>query len=230
MRNGDRDSKGTRIYAEREFREESQVLVATESAGEGINLQFCWLMMINYDIPWNPVRLEQCMGRIHRYGQEHDCLIFKMTIGDITHLGRTWVLPHPERTQFSRMVRDDEIERIAMDKAVEHERSRGWQPEDVSAEDRGFDILSRNPVSGDVRFIEVKGRAAIGEIAHTKNEYETASRLRKDFWLYVVFNCAFTPELHLIQDPVQLGWKPIVKINHYHVDAEVILQKGMKNE
>ena len=51
------------------------MLVATEAAGEGINLQFCWLM-INYDIPWNPVRLEQRMGRIHRYGQEKDCLIF----------------------------------------------------------------------------------------------------------------------------------------------------------
>jgi superfamily II DNA/RNA helicase len=72
---GDRDSPGTRIYAEREFREDCQVLVATEAAGEGINLQFCWLM-INYDIPWNPVRLEQRMGRIHRYGQLKDCLIF----------------------------------------------------------------------------------------------------------------------------------------------------------
>ena len=50
-------------------------MVATEAAGEGINLQFCWFM-INYDIPWNPVRLEQRMGRIHRYGQEKDCLIF----------------------------------------------------------------------------------------------------------------------------------------------------------
>src|SRR6202163_5007904 len=75
MKIGDRDTPGTRIYAEREFREEAQVLVATEAAGEGINLQFCWFM-VNYDIPWNPVRLEQRMGRIHRYGQEHDCLIF----------------------------------------------------------------------------------------------------------------------------------------------------------
>src|SRR5439155_11200106 len=63
------------IWAEREFRENAQVLVATEAAGEGINLQFCWLM-VNYDIPWNPVRLEQRVGRIHRYGQEHDCLVF----------------------------------------------------------------------------------------------------------------------------------------------------------
>ena len=75
MKIGDRDTPGSRIYAERAFREDCQVMVATEAAGEGINLQFCWLM-INYDIPWNPVRLEQRMGRIHRYGQEKDCLIF----------------------------------------------------------------------------------------------------------------------------------------------------------
>lgn len=75
MKIGDRDTPGTRIYAEREFKEACQVMVATEAAGEGINLQFCWFM-INYDIPWNPVRLEQRMGRIHRYGQEKDCLIF----------------------------------------------------------------------------------------------------------------------------------------------------------
>ncbi len=74
MKIGDRDTPGTRIYSEREFREQAQVLAATEAAGEGINLQFCWFM-INFDIPWNPVRLEQRMGRIHRYGQEHDCLI-----------------------------------------------------------------------------------------------------------------------------------------------------------
>ncbi len=75
MKIGDRDTPGTRFFAEREFRQSVQVLVATEAAGEGINLQLCWLM-INYDIPWNPVRLEQRMGRIHRYGQEKNCLIF----------------------------------------------------------------------------------------------------------------------------------------------------------
>lgn len=76
MKVGDRNTPGSRIYAEKEFKETAQILVATEAAGEGINLQFCWLM-INYDIPWNPNRLEQRMGRIHRYGQEKDCLICK---------------------------------------------------------------------------------------------------------------------------------------------------------
>jgi SNF2 family DNA or RNA helicase len=43
--------------------------------GEGINLQFCWLM-VNYDVPWNPMRLEHRMGRIHRYGQTLDSQVF----------------------------------------------------------------------------------------------------------------------------------------------------------
>ena len=86
MKIGDRDTPGSRIYAEREFKEDCQVLVATEAAGEGINLQFCWLM-VNYDIPWNPVRLEQRMGRIHRYGQEKDCLILNF-VAPATREGR----------------------------------------------------------------------------------------------------------------------------------------------
>ena len=86
MKIGDRDTPGSRIYAEREFRESAQILVATEAAGEGINLQFC-SQMINYDIPWNPVRLEQRVGRIHRYGQEHDCIIFNF-VAQNTREGR----------------------------------------------------------------------------------------------------------------------------------------------
>ena len=76
MKPGARDAPGTRLYAEQQFRDGAiQVLVATEAAGEGINLQCCHILF-NYDIPWNPNRLEQRMGRIHRYGQHHDCLIF----------------------------------------------------------------------------------------------------------------------------------------------------------
>ncbi len=76
MKPGSRDEPGTRLYAEQQFREGTiQVLVATEAAGEGINLQVCNILF-NYDIPWNPNRLEQRMGRIHRYGQRKDCLIF----------------------------------------------------------------------------------------------------------------------------------------------------------
>ena len=59
----------------------ARYLVATDAAGEGINLQFAWLM-INYDVPWNPARLEQRLGRIHRYGQTHDpVFIFNLVAG-----------------------------------------------------------------------------------------------------------------------------------------------------
>ena len=76
MRPGSRDEVGSRLYTEQQFRDgHIQVLVATEAAGEGINLQCCHILF-NYDIPWNPNRLEQRMGRIHRYGQRFDCLIF----------------------------------------------------------------------------------------------------------------------------------------------------------
>jgi len=76
MRVGSRDEPGSRLFVEQQFRDGNiQVLVATEAAGEGINLQVCHILF-NYDIPWNPNRLEQRMGRIHRYGQTQDCLIF----------------------------------------------------------------------------------------------------------------------------------------------------------
>jgi len=75
-----------RVSAEKVFKNQTQVMVATEAAGEGINLQFCNLM-INYDIPWNPNRLEQRMGRIHRYGQQKDVFIFNLVAED-TREGR----------------------------------------------------------------------------------------------------------------------------------------------
>jgi hypothetical protein len=432
MKIGDRDTPGTRIYAEREFREDCQVMVATEAAGEGINLQFCWFM-INYDIPWNPVRLERRMGRIHRYGQEKDCLIFNFVttntregraiqklferirkieeddlrrgavfydlhredptrldvfsaavkdgrgnvihrhifviqtaisgslsvrqptlfldlspappgtttpdgnslpgrdqleqalneqalqpflvaitsqrekeidtisrhmeislnelihrqnlrmgellesqqagdtspllaanikttedrldelngrlerrreelaqkrqclISDIQHHGRAWVLPHPERKSpgMASMVRDEEIERIAVEAVKAYEEARGWQVESVEDQNRGFDLISRKPHPEDpqtaieVRFIEVKGRAAVGEIALTTNEYKTAERLKNDYWLYVVFNCQSNSQIHLIQDPERLGWEPLIKVEHYHLGADKILTPGL---
>ena len=76
MNPGSRDDPGTRLFVEQQFKDgDIQVLVATEAAGEGINLQCCHILF-NYDIPWNPNRLEQRMGRIHRYGQRSNCLIF----------------------------------------------------------------------------------------------------------------------------------------------------------
>jgi ERCC4-related helicase len=56
------------------FKEEASIMIATEAGSEGINLQFC-NMLINYDLPWNPQRIEQRIGRVHRYGQKFDVVV-----------------------------------------------------------------------------------------------------------------------------------------------------------
>jgi len=166
-------------------------------------------------------RLDELNERLERRRQELQ-RERQLTIADLVHIGSALVLPHPERENFAPMVRDEEVERIAMEEAMRYERERGWLPEDVSAEDRGFDILSRHPESGSVRFIEVKGRAGTGPVVLTRNEYKTAERLRADYWLYVVFDCATTPRLTAIPDPVRLAWDPVVRIEHYQIEAELI--------
>lgn len=64
----------TRAALVDEFRERARIMIATEAAAEGVNLQFCSLLF-NYDLPWNPQRVEQRIGRCHRYGQKHDVVV-----------------------------------------------------------------------------------------------------------------------------------------------------------
>jgi len=64
----------------------ARIMLATDAAGEGINLQFAWLM-VNFDVPWNPARLEQRMGRLHRFGQRHDEVRIFNFIADKTREG-----------------------------------------------------------------------------------------------------------------------------------------------
>lgn len=64
----------TRAALVEAFRDEATVLLATEAAAEGVNLQFCSLV-VNYDLPWNPQRVEQRIGRCHRYGQKHEVVV-----------------------------------------------------------------------------------------------------------------------------------------------------------
>lgn len=67
-------SSDTKAALVEEFRDRGTLLIATESAAEGVNLQFCSLV-VNYDLPWNPQRIEQRIGRCHRYGQKHDVVV-----------------------------------------------------------------------------------------------------------------------------------------------------------
>lgn len=61
------------------FRQSKQVLISTQAGGEGLNLQFC-RQIINYDLPWNPMRVEQRIGRVHRLGQEQEVYVFNLSV------------------------------------------------------------------------------------------------------------------------------------------------------
>jgi len=70
----------------------------------------------------------------------------------------------------------------------------------------------------------------VGDIALTANEYRTAERLKKDYWLYVVYNCSSNPQVQPVQDPARLGWVPLVKIEHYHITSEKIISDSNREE
>jgi len=117
-------------------------------------------------------------------------------------VGVAAVLPAPvaeDPTVAAAMARDEEVEGIAMEVAMAYERAQGREPEDVAAESLGFDI--RSPGPGGPRYIEVKGRAAVGSVALTRNEWIKAQRFGADYWLYIVVDCKKEPQLYVLRDP-----------------------------
>jgi len=117
------------------------------------------------------------------------------------------------------MYRDDEIESIAMKIVLQYEMENGREPEDVSRDNLGFDIISKN--EKELRFIEVKGRAAFGGIALTPNEWIKAKRLKGDYWLYIVIDARTSPKLYIIQNPAErLKTREEIKVVRILVNAE----------
>lgn len=106
----------------------------------------------------------------------------------------------PEESKGFEMRSDWVIEQVGMEYTMEYERKHGRTPEDVSSENLGFDVRSTDP-DGNKRYIEVKARAQTGMIALTQNEWFKAQRFQEDYYLYVVYNAATEPRLHIIQDP-----------------------------
>jgi superfamily II DNA or RNA helicase len=187
-------------------------LFRRQQAGEDVNIA---LQGAN-------TRLEDLNDRLGRRREELASQR-RFTLADVTHLGSAWVVPHPEREAHLReMVSDPEIERIAVELSMRYEREHGREPESVEAENRGFDLISHDPKTQQVRFIEVKGRSGTDPIALTANEYRTAQRLGEDFWLYAVFDCGSTPRLLTVRDPARLGWEAVVEVEHYRITAESI--------
>ena len=130
------------------------------------------------------------------------------------------------------MVRDEEIERIAVQEAIRHEEARGWVVESVESENRGFDLISRRPHPHDpktfteVRFIEVKGRAGVGEVALSVERVQDRRAARQTTTGSTSSSTAReTPSCTSSRTPAVLGWKPIVQVEHYHVGPKQILRR-----
>jgi hypothetical protein len=120
-------------------------------------------------------------------------------------LGCAYVIPltQIEYKGHYGMSRDDEAEAIAMKTVMDFESANGWIPEDVSANNEGYDIRSINP-DQIKRYIEVKGRSgAIGDVMVSENEMNRLAQLGDAAWLYIVINCKSQPELFRIQNPAK---------------------------
>jgi len=138
---------------------------------------------------------------------------------EITFLAHALVIPSADPEDKKR--HDEEIEKVAVRIAAEYERGQGWTPRDVSTpalariagltDNPGFDILSNRPAFGatsarssvfEERAVEVKGRAGVGDIELTENEWSRACNLRECYWLYVVYDCGSpNPRLLRVQNP-----------------------------
>lgn len=149
-----------------------------------------------------------------------------LTIENPRFIGAIRVIPSDKVSE--EMSTDYDIEKIGMDAAMEYERKQGRIPEDVSAKDLGYDILSKD-VKGNLRRIEVKARAKTGAIALTINEMFKARRYTTEYYLYVVFNAATNPELIIINDPAEnLTAIEREEVVRFIIDSEEIINKGEK--
>jgi len=131
--------------------------------------------------------------------------------GNVDFIAHALVVPSSDPADAKQV--QDSVERIAMDLVRAFEEAAGaavkyvHTPELARAaglpDNPGFDILSTR-AGGERRCIEVKGRAAVGEVEVSNNEWARACNLRQDYWLYVVYNCATAgPQMVRVQDPFE---------------------------
>ncbi|MCW4015126.1 MAG: DUF3883 domain-containing protein, partial [Candidatus Bathyarchaeota archaeon] len=151
-----------------------------------------------------------------------------LTMSTPKFIGIAHVVPslHVEAAMKS----DKEVERAGMEVAMRFEIGEGRFPEDVSSENLGFDIRSRDIDGKVVRYIEVKARAGTGAVALSQNEWFKAQRLNKDFYLYAIMNaCTNKKSLFIINDPVaNLTSVERVESVRFMISAEELQMKGFR--
>lgn len=223
--------------------DQQRLIIATgRYIGEGFDNALLDTLFLAMPISWRGT-LQQYVGRLHRLHEKKrvvrvydyaDRLVpvlsrmYEKRLKAYKAVGYT-VVQESGMDESQVDLKSAEIERIAVQTAIVFEEAQGCRVESVESDTRGFDLISRvalpnNGKGLETRFIEVKGRAVVGEIALTANEYKTAQRLGDDYWLYVVFNCGSNPEVTCIQNPARFDWEPLSKIDCYRIGAEAILK------
>jgi SNF2 family DNA or RNA helicase len=137
-------------------------------------------------------------------------------------LGCAYVVPlsQIEYEKYFGMKRDDEVERIAMDIAMNFEEEQGWVAEDVGSQNLGYDIRSTNP-DHIKRYIEVKGRSTDGGVMLSENEMNRLAQLGQKAWLYIVTQCKTEPQLYRFQNPANtLNFEKKLKGVQYFLSAK----------
>jgi superfamily II DNA or RNA helicase len=224
--------------------DQPRVIIATgRYVGEGFDDGRLDTLFLAMPISWRGT-LQQYVGRLHRlhkdklvvrvYDYVDACVpmlsrMYDRRLKGYKAVGYTVARPSDAEDPQGDL-KFAAIERIAVQAATAFEEARGCRVESVESDTRGFDLISQQVASEvsrgstETRFIEVKGRASVGEIALTANEYKTAQRLGDDYWLYVVFNCASAPQVTTIQNPARFDWEPLSKIDCYRIGADTILK------
>lgn len=156
---------------------DTQILIATDAAGEGINLQFCRLL-INWDIPWNPNRLEQRMGRIHRYGQKQDVLVFNM-VANNTREGNVLERLLTKMDIIRTSIGDDRVYDVIQD-VLENVNLDAIIDSVFNGKSTTFtDFLAQDDEQLKVKF-EEKIKEQREKLAHSVVDYKDARLLKED--------------------------------------------------
>jgi len=129
--------------------------------------------------------------------------------------------PVPKVVEQGRGGDNRTVEMAAMQVAMDYEQARGRTPVDVSKTGVGYDVKSEN-AAGDVRYIEVKGHAATGDVVLYYTEWHMAHRMRDEFFIYEVNHALTQPELWITQDPVGKGVAATERVVEYHIRSDAL--------